>query len=552
MEEIVLCADSLTLRYPELMGLEGESVEAVAWLRPFAKADDVRAYLREAPGPREVWVNSADDMDAINVAAALRRDRSDHTVVLAGQEVSGSILSRAQAAELSATLSREGFAQRYATEKQRRREAADAAGRDGARMGAEGPRGADASAEAPGAAGAGPEAAAGAERPLRQAMVTEADWASLAEAASGDGKGARASSQPPRDGRWDAGEGCERSQGSRGTGTLATLGAPTAATAPVAPVVSAATRPAPPRPAKRAAHGRTAVVLSVVSGSGGAGKSAVSVATAYLAAARGLRVLLVDCDLQFGDCALLTGAQRPLGIDQALVDPSLLEKLEPEDGAPTLVAAPPRLEQAEVLGAQLPGLIEEAALLFDLLVVNTGASWAEYHAQLLEASTATLFLVDQRLSSVRACQRALDLCVRCGIATGPFLYAVNRCVRNGLFTSIDVSCALNGASVMELKDGGPEVEELLGAGLPADLVGSKNAFCDSVEELIDRVLAGHGAPAASKAVEGRPARGGRGGGRAQRRRRKHAKAAGHHGGARGEGCGPARPSVPFALGGARS
>ena len=115
MEEIVLCADSLTLRYPELMGLEGESVEAVAWLRPFAKADDVRAYLREAPGPREVWVNSADDMDAINVAAALRRDRPDHTVVLAGQEVSGSILSRAQAAELSATLSREGFAQRYAT-----------------------------------------------------------------------------------------------------------------------------------------------------------------------------------------------------------------------------------------------------------------------------------------------------------------------------------------------------------------------------------------------------------------------------------------------------
>ena len=126
MEAIVLCADSLTLRYPELMGLEGESVEAADWLVTFAKAKEVRAYLKGAAGPREVWINSADDMDAINVAAALKRDRPDHEVLLAGQEVSGSVLSRAQAAELNATLSREGLAQRYAAEKQRRARGATA------------------------------------------------------------------------------------------------------------------------------------------------------------------------------------------------------------------------------------------------------------------------------------------------------------------------------------------------------------------------------------------------------------------------------------------
>lgn len=558
MDEIVLCADSLTLRYPELMGLEGESVGSLEWLATFAKAEEVRSYLKGAPGPREVWVNSADDMDAINVAAALKRDRPDHEVVLAGQEVSGSIMSRAQAAGIAVTLSREGFAQRYAAEKARRRESAGplAEGLEPARRANEG-QSAGLAPRDGALAGEGSLASAGTVGPLRQSPVTEADWASLAEAASGDPKGARAA----RPGSSAAGV-----PGPSATGAMpavAVVGsapsegvAPSGAAGPASlAALSSPDGSAPgersPRPARRAAHGRTAAVLAVVSGSGGSGKSAVSVASAYLAAARGLRVLLLDCDLQFGDCALLTGAQRPLSIDRVLADPSLLEKAQPEPGVPLLVAAPPRLEQAEVLGGRLPGLMEEASLLFDLVVANTGASWAEYHAQLLEASTASLFLVDQRLSSVRACQRALDLCARCGIATGSFLYAVNRCARNGLFTSIDVSCALGGAPVVELKDGGPEVEELLGAGLAAELAGAKSAFCDSIEEVLDRVLAGHGAAASPRASEGSPAHGGRGGGRMPRRRRKHAKAAGRRGGLGGEGRGGLRAQLPFAMDGGR-
>ncbi|MFR8831758.1 MAG: chromosome partitioning protein ParA, partial [Eggerthella lenta] len=121
---------------------------------------------------------------------------------------------------------------------------------------------------------------------------------------------------------------------------------------------------------------------------------------------------------------------------------------------------------------------------------NTGAAWAEQHALLLERSSKALFLIDQRPSSLRACQHALDLCARCGIATGPFLYAVNRCSKNALFTSIDVSCSLRGAHVFELKDGGGEVEELLGAGLPFDLLASRNDLCASLERVLSGVLPG--------------------------------------------------------------
>lgn len=125
---------------------------------------------------------------------------------------------------------------------------------------------------------------------------------------------------------------------------------------------------------------------------------------------------------------------------------------------------------------------------FDVVIANTGAAWAEQHAALLERSNAALFLVDQRASSIRACKHALELCARCGIATGPFKFAINRCAKGAPLTSIDVSCALRGVPVFELRDGGPDVEELLGAGSPAELLKARNEFCTSLEQLFVKVL----------------------------------------------------------------
>ena len=155
---------------------------------------------------------------------------------------------------------------------------------------------------------------------------------------------------------------------------------------------------------------------------------------------------------------------------------------------PALLAAPERLEDAEAVVQAAPQLLDELVKRFDVIVCNTGAAWAEQHAVLLERSSKALFLVDQRPSSLRACQHALDLCVRCGIATSPFLFALNRCAKNAPLTSIDVSCALQGAHVAEVKNGGRDVEELLGAGMPLDLLESKNDLCTSLERLLLEVL----------------------------------------------------------------
>ncbi len=244
---------------------------------------------------------------------------------------------------------------------------------------------------------------------------------------------------------------------------------------------------APTTSGKQQSRG-AAFVLSVVSGSGGVGRSTIAALSAFCAQRRGYRTLLLDCDLQFGDLHYFMGIDSPVRVEDILNDPLAIQSLDGQGDSPALVASLGHLEDADSLARMLPRVIDMLSEHFDVIVVNTGASWAEQHAVILECSSCALFLVDQRASSVRSCRRALDLCKRCGIATGSFAYAVNHCCRGALLTSVDVSCALQGVHVFELKDGGSIVEELLGAGMVFELVRERNDLCESIERMLDELL----------------------------------------------------------------
>lgn len=234
----------------------------------------------------------------------------------------------------------------------------------------------------------------------------------------------------------------------------------------------------------------SAFVLSAMSGSGGVGKSAVVAIAAFLCARRGFKTVVFDCDLQFGDMRHAMGKVPSISIDEALEDPASVASLSAssKDGVPSLVSAPKRLERSEELCSHLGELLDLLASEFALVLVNTGSSWTESHAQLLERNNCAVFMLDQRASSVRSCQHALDLCLRLGIATGSFVYALNRCERGALFSAMDIANVMHGAQVFELKEGGAEVEELLGAGLAEELASSRNDFCASVKAMLGEVL----------------------------------------------------------------
>lgn len=412
---VVMCADSESQRRPELLGLAGENLCAQSWLTLFSSGERARERLREDRSDCEVWVASSDEVDPINLAAAIKRDRRDRPVHLVSFDTNGSLKSRASSAGIDSVLGRAEFASRYACEKRKWVEAAE-----------------------PG-----------------RARVREC----APPAPSPD----RASSARPQ----------------------------TARLAPALPQIDLASGlPAYPgvRSPRDGAGKGGAFVMPVMSGSGGAGKSTVAVLAATIASRMGYKTLLLDLDLQFGDMKPLLGRDEAVGVDDLADDPSQLARLRPPAEGPALVAAPSKIERCEDIARRSPEIIGALRASFDVIVANTGGFWMEQHMALLECADKAVFLIDQRPSSLRACTHALELCSRCAVATSPFVFAVNRCARGALYTSIDVSCALRGSHVVELACGGSEVEEVLATGRPDDLLYGGNALCASIERMLVDVL----------------------------------------------------------------
>lgn len=100
------------------------------------------------------------------------------------------------------------------------------------------------------------------------------------------------------------------------------------------------------RPPAMAGEGKTGMVLSVVSAGGGAGKSTVSMAVAQCCRKKGLSVLLLDGDCQFGDMARMAKEARvlSLGALQAPADESIAEE------GSALTSPPPMLWSTPSIG----------------------------------------------------------------------------------------------------------------------------------------------------------------------------------------------------------
>lgn len=393
-ERWALCARAADVA---LLGDAGQAAREASWVEVRSGAVEARSALASRPDTTGAWVVSSDEVQAINLAAALKRDNPALAVFLVGGE-DGPTRSCADAAGIDGVLGFREFADHF----------------EAARRRVEG---------------------------LSEPLADEA-----------------AVLRPTAPDAWF---------GQMASGA----GAPSVAQEDGGDAGSA---------------GHPGFLLAVVSGSGGAGKSTVSTLLARLGARRGLRVALVDGDLQFGDLHELVGPCTRLAVEEVAASAAALD--EAADEPFLLVAAPRNLEQAEAVAGVFDAAVARLTARFDLVVVNTGGSWGELHARLLEQAAASVFLVDQRASSVRACRHALDLCLRCGIATGSFVLAANRCGRHAPFTAVDVSNALQGAHVAELAEGGREVEELLGAGLAGELVDAGNDLCASLDGLLDELL----------------------------------------------------------------
>ena len=455
MNKVALCLDADTLRAPSLVGLVDEDLEAQKWLLLYLRADQARRSIREGRDIVEAWVVGSDDVDPINLAAALKGDRPRLRVCLLAKDDSGSLLSRAYAASLDAVYNEMLFVRRYAAVK------AALAYSHEARL-------------------LENDVAVASERHAASQPTAELP---TAFAASGSGT---AVDEFGFAGDFTATSGLREdtptsAMDGRPEGVAALTGA-MGASAPSSPALRLQTAASSPSVTK------TAFLLTVVSGSGGAGKSTVSAVAALCAQLRGVRVALVDFDYQFGNVAGFFKDANPITVDELLRGRSVSGLSKPGDVQPVVISAPQNPEEAEVLAKRTVEVLDLLLPHFDVVVANTGATWTEQHAALLERSSKVLFLVDQRASSLQACHRALRLCERCGIPMGQFLFVANRCSKNSLLSSIDVSCALRGAEAVELRDGGRDVEDYSAAGLIVDLAVAENPLFESVDGVLGGLM----------------------------------------------------------------
>lgn len=440
MQRTVLCIESESLQHPGLIGLEGENLLSQSWLHVFTDAGKARSVLREQHDIKEAWVISSDSVEGINLAAALKRDDSKRIVRLVSFDATGSIATRCDAAEVELVSGVKGFVRLYT---QRKCEAnSQARMHDSLQPSIGQDIGADAENRSGMSRGKVSDASS-----IRTLHIEEPDWRHEQQRSLSNKRPAEK----------------ERTASKVEPQEQTDLFARIAHTVPIS------------------AH--DTFVLSVVSGSGGSGKSAIATSSALVYQQMGYKTVILDADLQFGDISYLMGCDDALDVVELLAEPERVSRIESSEDMPAIIAAPSFLEHSEMVSDRMGDLLEYLKLFYEVIVVNTGSSWSDQQIQLIERSDTTLFVLDQRPSSIRACGHALDLCERCGIATQSFHFVLNFCSRHALLTSLDASCALRGVSVSEIKDGGKEVAELLGAGLPKELLSSKNPFSQSIRLL---------------------------------------------------------------------
>ena len=492
----ILCAECEALRNPIMLGLPDEQLDQQPWLTTFSDADEARHQIRHfhnAGAKIPVWVAGSDQVDAINLAAALCSDGVAASLV--SFKGTGSLYSRARIAGIEEVLGQQEFLERFSACKQRfstRQLSTSETSTSHQPM-----IGVSASSEPLSEALSSsiesaptPEACSVPIQPMPEAtMPLEAVPKATAPASLGSSSKVTVSSPKP------TGEAIATSTGRAEEATTSLsqcLSGRNSSNGFSCDQVEKDQFNTVSNPAQKpttlvsgASAPSQAFILAVVSAEGGSGKSAVAALAAMYLQSKGCRTVLVDGDLQGGDLGYLTDEATSVRLDDLIGSPARIEALKPHDKIPALVTAPAHVEVSEQVAPQFKQVIDQLSERFDAVVVNTGSEWGDVQLDVIAAASRTVFLIGQQPWSLKRCRHVLDLCARCGVASQSFLFAVNHCTRQALLTSIDVSCALSGAHAVELQEGGKVVSEYLGSGQPSELLEVKNAFAQSVFAMVD-------------------------------------------------------------------
>jgi pilus assembly protein CpaE len=191
-------------------------------------------------------------------------------------------------------------------------------------------------------------------------------------------------------------------------------------------------------------------VITVFSPKGGTGKTVVSTNLATLLAKRdGMRTLLLDLDLQFGDAAIALGIEPDKTIYDLVVAPGELdsEKLagyvcKHKCGLDVL-AAPLRPEDAElVIESKVIALLEVARSSYDAIVVDTSPFFHGPMLATLDRTDELLVLCGLDVPTLKNVRLALQTLEMLSFPAGRIRYVMNRTNANVGLSTREVEAGL--------------------------------------------------------------------------------------------------------------
>jgi pilus assembly protein CpaE len=181
------------------------------------------------------------------------------------------------------------------------------------------------------------------------------------------------------------------------------------------------------------AAGAEAHVIAIYSPQGGAGKTTIATNVAAALMREGTRVLLVDCDLQFGDVGVFLNLQSQRNIvdlvrsvddlDLDLVDNVLMN----HDSGLKVLLAPARPEDAEeVLPDKTAELIQKLRGVFDFIVVDMASKLDDLAVALFDVADRIVLVLNPTLPSVKSVRIILDLFSRLEYPEGKAQIVINK------------------------------------------------------------------------------------------------------------------------------
>jgi len=233
-------------------------------------------------------------------------------------------------------------------------------------------------------------------------------------------------------------------------------------------------------PSRGSSKGR---IITVFSPKGGTGKTALSTNLAVaLAHHQGLKTLLVDLDLQFGDAALTLGLEPSKTIYDLTALPGAIEpdKLRgyttPHPSGLSLLAAPVRPEEADAIDEEkVAEILETARDTYEVTVVDTSPFFYGAMLAALEPTDQLMLLCSldvPTLKNVRLSVQTLELL---GFPSERINLVMNRFNPAIGITIDEVEVVLGRKIAFQLPDD-PAVPLAINRGNPAVLSDSGSAF----------------------------------------------------------------------------